>query len=221
MTMMPPGRAVVADHRVCGLLGRYRFPDANLLGVCDRHIVAAVQDLAVRKRHPRHPHPTTTVTCVPPGLNTRCTCGFPGPWMVTVTVLVAPAASVPDIGETTTFFVRPGGSETDQPTEPPEAVSVIVPVAGGTTSSVVGVTLSVPGAAEMLTDADVETGLDGAAGTVAGPLADVPLSPGVTLAVTTVPSLTLGIGPAPSALPGTGPATPVAPVVPPAGGGTT
>ena len=43
--------------------------------------------------------------------------------MVTVTVVVAPAASVPDIGETTTFFVRPDGSETDQSTGPPEAVS--------------------------------------------------------------------------------------------------
>lgn len=147
--------------------------------------------------------------------------------MVTVTVVVAPAASVPDIGETTTFFVRPDGSETDQPTKPPEAVSVIVPVAGGATSSVVGVTLSVPGAAEMLTDADAdagadaETGLIGAADTVVGLLADVPLPPGVTLAATTVPSLTLGVGPAPGALPGTGPAAPVALVVPPAGGGTT
>jgi hypothetical protein len=74
---------------------------------------------------------TTTVTLVPPGLTERCTCIFPGPFTVTLTVVVASAASVPDIGETMTFLVRPGGSLIVQLTGPPEAVSVIVPSAGG------------------------------------------------------------------------------------------
>ena len=63
---------------------------------------------------------------------------------MTVIVVVSPAASVPDIGATTTLFSRPGGSETDQFTLPPEAVSVIEPLACGATSSVAGLTLSVP-----------------------------------------------------------------------------
>jgi hypothetical protein len=63
---------------------------------------------------------------------------------VTVTVDVAPAASVPDIGETTTFFSRPGGSRTAQLTGPPEALRSIVPGADGLTSSAVGLTFSVP-----------------------------------------------------------------------------
>src|SRR6185437_902571 len=79
-----------------------------------------------------------TVTVAPPGLNTRCTCGFPWPVTVTVTVVVAPAASVPDIGETTTFLVRPGGSRTVQLTGPPEALRVIVPAAGALLVGVVG-----------------------------------------------------------------------------------
>ena len=62
-----------------------------------------------------------TVTSVPPGENTKWTVGLPLPAMVTVTVALPPAASVPDMGETTTFFSRPGGSETDQATGPPEA----------------------------------------------------------------------------------------------------
>ena len=69
---------------------------------------------------------------------------MPEPATVTLTVALSPAASVPDIGATTTFFSRPGGSETDQFTLPPEAVSVIVPVPGGVMSSVAGPTLSVP-----------------------------------------------------------------------------
>src|SRR6185437_12834064 len=91
-----------------------------------------------------------TVTVAPPGLNTRCTCGFPWPVTVTVTVVVAPAASVPDIGETTTFLVRPGGSRTVQLTGPPEALRVIVPAAGGVTLSVVGRTFRVPAAGALL-----------------------------------------------------------------------
>lgn len=69
---------------------------------------------------------------------------------MTVTVVVAPAASVPDIGETTTFLVRPGGSRTLQLTGPPEALRVIVPAAGGVTLSVVGLTFRVPAAGALL-----------------------------------------------------------------------
>src|SRR5260370_33579132 len=87
---------------------------------------------------------TVTVTVAPLGLNTRCTCIWPGPVAVIMTVVLAPAASVPDMGATVTFLARPGASETDQATVPPEAVSVSEPLAGGTTSSVAGLTLSVP-----------------------------------------------------------------------------
>src|SRR6266699_6166287 len=92
----------------------------------------------------------TTVTIAPLGLNVRCTRGLPMPCTVTVSVVVWPAASVPDIGATTTFFSRPGGSETDQFTSPPDAVSVIDPLAGGATLSVAGLTLSVPAPGESL-----------------------------------------------------------------------
>jgi hypothetical protein len=63
---------------------------------------------------------------------------------VTLIAAVCPAASVPDIGATTTFFPRPAGSDTDQVTVPPDAVSVIDPLAGGARSSVDGLTLRVP-----------------------------------------------------------------------------
>src|SRR5260370_2928921 len=104
----------------------------------------------------------TTVTVVLPGLYTRCTCIWPGPVTVTVRVVEAPAARVPDIGATVTFLARPDGSETDQTTVPPRAVSVIAPLAGGTTSSVVGLTLSVPapGRAIVVAVADADTGGD-------------------------------------------------------------
>jgi hypothetical protein len=63
---------------------------------------------------------------------------------VTLIAMVCPAASVPDIGATTTFFPRPAGSDIDQFTVPPDAVSVIDPLAGGATVSVDGLTLRVP-----------------------------------------------------------------------------
>jgi len=63
---------------------------------------------------------------------------------VTLITAVCPAASVPDIGATTTFFPRPAGSDTDQFKVPPDAVSVIDPLAGGARSSVDGLTLRVP-----------------------------------------------------------------------------
>jgi hypothetical protein len=69
---------------------------------------------------------------------------LPGPGTVTLIAAVCPAASVPDIGATTTFFPRPAGSDTDQVTVPPDAVSVIDPLAGGARSSVDGLTLRVP-----------------------------------------------------------------------------
>jgi hypothetical protein len=138
------------------------------------------------------------VTVVPPGLKVRCTCGFPEPITVTVTVVVAPAASVPDIGETTTFLARPGGSRTVQSTGPPEAVSVIVPVAGGTTSSVVGLTRSVPVVGAVVTVADV--GADGEAlGCATVALGDgwPPLAPALGRAV--LPALRVAAGTAPLA----------------------
>jgi hypothetical protein len=69
---------------------------------------------------------------------------LPGPVTLTLIAAVCPAASVPDIGATTTFFPRPAGSDMDQFTVPPDAVSVIDPLAGGARSSVDGLTLSVP-----------------------------------------------------------------------------
>ncbi|HEY1005441.1 MAG TPA: hypothetical protein VGD83_38005, partial [Streptosporangiaceae bacterium] len=86
-------------------------------------------------------------------MNLRCTRGLPGPGTVTLIAAVWPAASVPDIGATTTFFPRPPGSDTDQLTVPPDAVSVIDPLAGGARSSVGGLTLRVPapGASLVLT----------------------------------------------------------------------
>src|SRR6516162_779889 len=104
----------------------------------------SVRTGAPRETHRRPAQPITTVTVAPDGLNVRCTRGLPGPCTVTVTVAVSPAASVPDIGATMTFFSRPAGSETDQLTLPPVAVSVIKPLSAGATSSQAGLTLSVP-----------------------------------------------------------------------------
>jgi hypothetical protein len=69
---------------------------------------------------------------------------LPWPGTVTLIAMVCPAASVPDIGATTTFFPRPAGSDIDQFTVPPDAVSVIDPLAGGVRLSVDGLTLRVP-----------------------------------------------------------------------------
>jgi hypothetical protein len=118
---------------------------------------------------------------------------LPEPATVTLTVVLSPAVSVPDIGATTTFVSRPGGSETDQFTLPPEAVSVIVPVPGDVTSSVAGPTLSVPApggslvlglAAAELAAAELALAGEGVAVTLAaGPAApEPPLAVGSTLA---------------------------------------
>jgi hypothetical protein len=120
----------------------------------------------------------STVTVVPPGLNVRCTVGFPEPSRVTVIVAVPPAGSEPDIGATTTFFSMPAGSETVQSTGPPDAVSVIVPESGGWTTRVAGLTASVPAVVALalaVADADAgdEAGADDRAATALG------LGPGV------------------------------------------
>ncbi len=79
---------------------------------------------------------------MPPGLNTRCTRIFPRPVTVTLTAVGIPSASVPDIGETTTFPPRPGGSETDQLTVPPEVgyddAQDVMDLAAGLTETLVG-----------------------------------------------------------------------------------
>ena len=119
---------------------------------------------------------------------------MPGPGTVTLIVAVWPAASVPDIGAITTFFSRPGGSETDQLTAPPDAVSVIDPLAGGVMSSVAGLTLSVPAPGVSLVLVLVMTlglaaallalaGTGAAVTSAAGPCApELPLAVGSTLA---------------------------------------
>jgi hypothetical protein len=132
----------------------------------------------------------TKITVAPLGLNVRCTRGLPEPATVTLTVVLSPAVSVPDIGATTTFFSRPGGSETDQFTLPPEAVSVIVPVPGDVTSSVAGLTLSVPAPGGSLVlvlglaTAEFALAGEGVAVTLAAGLAapEPPLAVGSTLA---------------------------------------
>src|SRR5690349_30282 len=104
--------------------------------------------------------PTKTFTISPPGLNVRCTVGFPGPSTVTVTTMVSPSSSVPDAGVTATpsCFVWPAGTETDQLTGPPDAVRVIVPEPGEVMSSSAGLTVSVPAATSPGdSDADAET----------------------------------------------------------------
>lgn len=150
---------------------------------------------------------------MPPGLNTRCTCICPGPFTVTLTVVVAPATSAPDIGETTTFLVRPGGSRITQLTGPPEAVSVIEPAAGGTTSIVVGLTFSVPAAGTEVPVADGAGGdAVGAGGDAVGcafvALADGWLAPTAALGLAEAPAPRVAValenGTVPAVLPPAG-----------------
>ncbi len=158
---------------------------------------------------------------MPPGLNVRCTRGLPGPSTVTLTVVVSPAASVPDIGATTTFCSRPGGSETDQFTRPPEAVSVIEPPPGDATASVAGLTLSVPapGASLVLGLAAAALALAGSRSRrgrgqharrgLAAP--ELPTAIGITLARAVALAMAVGpCVPGRSWLPRAGPALPVA-----------
>jgi hypothetical protein len=125
---------------------------------------------------------------------------------VTLTVVVAPAISAPDIGETTTFLGRPGGSRTAQLTGPPEAVSVIEPAAGGTTSIVVGLTFSVPVAGAVVPVADGAGG--DAVGCASVALADGWLAPtaALGLAAASAPRVAVALenGTVPAVLPPAG-----------------
>lgn len=154
---------------------------------------------------------------------------WPGPVTVMVAVVVAPAASVPDIGVTVTFLARPGGSETDQVTVPPEAVSVIVPLAGGTTSSVAGLTVSVPAPGGVLVvevagaDTDAEADVPGVA--LGGALLPPEVAPAVGMTLACAVALAPGVPAAPRVClcPSSrraGAAPPDAPAVGPPPGGT-
>jgi hypothetical protein len=124
---------------------------------------------------------------------------------------------VPDIGETTTFLLRPGGSETDQSTGPPEAESVIVPVEDGVTSRVAGRTLSVPEADVALTVADAGADVDVTAVALGDALPPVVAAltltaPPVPLAAATSPARQLAAGPAVPGPLAVGPATMAGPL---------
>jgi hypothetical protein len=62
------------------------------------------------------------------------------------TVVLWPATSLPDVGETASSPTRPEDSAMNHDTGPPEAVRVRVPPRSGLTTIVRGLTLSVPGA---------------------------------------------------------------------------
>ena len=64
--------------------------------------------------------------------------------VVIVTRMLWPAAIVPDDGETVSWPIRLDGSEIDQLTGPPLALSVIVPPSSGVSTIVVGEMPSVP-----------------------------------------------------------------------------
>src|SRR5690349_5307091 len=125
--------------------------------------------------------PTMTFTISPPGLNSSFTFGVVALSTVTVTTTVWPASSVPDAGMTTTssFFAWPAGTETDQSTGPPVAVSVTVPEPGDVMPSSPGSTLSVP-AAVPAGDSDAEPGSEPGSEPDAGSLAAA--SPGLGVA---------------------------------------
>src|ERR1035441_7982351 len=110
-----------------------------------------------------------------------------------------------------TFLVRPGGSRIVQLTGPPEAVSVIVPAAGGTTSIVVGRTLRVLGAGAVVAIADGDADAEGR-GCAPVSLGAGWLPPTPALGLKELPTPGVAVPPA------TGPAPPVAPAVPPPAG---
>ena len=120
-------------------------------------------------------------------MNVRCTRGLPAPCVVTLTVVLWPAASVPDIGATTTFFSRPAGSDIDQFTSPPDAVRVIDPVAGGAMLSVAGLTLSVPAPGVSLV-------LPPALGLGLGVTVPAPADDGAAVTATVGPGLPSAVG---------------------------
>src|SRR5690349_11964031 len=144
--------------------------------------------------------PTTTFTISPPGLNISCTFGVVALSTVTVTTTVWPASSVPDAGVTTTssFFVLPAGTETDQSTGPPAAVSVTVPEPGDVMSSSPGPTLSVPALVPAGdSDAAAEPGSEPDVGSLAATspgLEPGVASPGVALAPALTVATTRAVG---------------------------
>src|SRR5690348_3422675 len=146
--------------------------------------------------------PTMTFTISPPGLNSSFTFGVVALSTVTVTTTVWPASSVPDAGVTATssFFVLPAGTETDQSTGPPAAVSVTVAEPGDVMSSSPGLTLSVP-ALVPAGDSDAEPGSDAGSLAAASPglepepeLGPTPESPGVALAPALTVATTRAVG---------------------------
>ncbi len=81
---------------------------------------------------------------MPPGFTVSVLSSDATPLTLRVTVTLCPAASLPDDGETVTRPIRLDDSVMDHDTGPPEAVSVRLPPSSGLSTTVVGVTLSVP-----------------------------------------------------------------------------
>ena len=107
------------------------------------------------------------VTFSLPGLIVSAESRVKRPLTVTVTCVLWPASSVPDDCETLTLPSRPDGTEIDQFTVPPVAVSVIVELPAPASVIVDGDTLSVPAATPpeadglALGEGDAEGELDG------------------------------------------------------------
>jgi hypothetical protein len=89
------------------------------------------------------PTPVSTVICCPPGDTVSCESRLTR-LVEIVTCTLWPAVIVPDDGDTLSLPSRLDGSEIDQLTGPPLAVSVIVPPSSGVSTIVVGWTSSVP-----------------------------------------------------------------------------
>jgi hypothetical protein len=87
---------------------------------------------------------STTVTVIPPGSTVSCPPTVSRSLALTVTVVLAPSASVPDDGATVRPPTRPCDGVMDQVTGPPEAVSVKVAELPTLSRIVVELTLSVP-----------------------------------------------------------------------------
>ena len=93
-----------------------------------------------------------TVTVIPPGSRVRYPPAVIRLPTVTVTVVLVPAARVPDDGETDTAPIRPCDSVMDQVTGPPEALRVRVAELPGSGLIVIARTFtdSVPGLGQRL-----------------------------------------------------------------------
>jgi ribulose-phosphate 3-epimerase len=92
------------------------------------------------------PSPSTTVTTCPPGCTVSWLSSESSPDTVIATVAVPPALRVPDAGLTVSSPSRVVGSEIDQETGPPLAVSVSDPPSSGLSSTSAVDTASVPAA---------------------------------------------------------------------------